>query len=75
MAFWRQNVDQIISSNGFPLLAHSGSISHAEMEFKTEALYPDFDQRRKQEEALQADQQDDAELQALENTIKRRPKK
>ena len=75
MAFWRQNVDQIISSNGFPLLAHSGSISHAEMEFKTEALYQDFDQRRKQEEALQADQQDDAELQALENTIKRRPKK
>ena len=75
MAFWRQNVDQIISSNGFPLLAHSGSITHAEMEFKTEALYQDFDQRRKQEEALQADQQDDAELQALENTIKRRPKK
>ena len=75
MAFWRQNVDQIIGSNGFPLLAHAGTISHAQMESKTEALYQDFDQRRKQQEALQDDQQDEAELKALENTIKRRPKK
>ena len=75
MAFWRQNVDKIISSNGFPLLAHAGTISHAQMESKTEALYQDFDQRRKQQEALQDDQQDEAELKALENTIKRRPNK
>ena len=33
-----------------------------------------FDQRRKQQEALQADQHDDAELKALENTLKKRPK-
>lgn len=32
MAFWKQNVDQIITSNGFPLLAHAGSISHERME-------------------------------------------
>ena len=75
MAFWRQNVDKIISSNGFPLLAHAGTISNAQMESKTEALYQDFDQRRKQQEALQADQQDEVELKALENTIKRRPNK
>ena len=74
MAFWRQNVDQIISSNGFPLLAHAGTISHAQMESKTEVLYQNFDQRRKQQEALQADQHDDAELKALENTLKKRPK-
>ena len=76
MAFWRQNVDQIISSNGFPLLAHAGAISHAQMESKTEALYQDFDQRRKQQDALQADQQDQqdqADLKALENTLKNRP--
>ena len=76
MAFWKQNVDQIISSNGFPLLAHAGTISHAQMESKTEALYQDFDQRRKQQEALQADQQDQqdqAELKALESTLKNRP--
>ncbi|OGB32731.1 MAG: hydroxyacid dehydrogenase [Burkholderiales bacterium RIFCSPLOWO2_12_FULL_61_40] len=74
MAFWKQNVDQIISSNGFPVLTHAGAVSHAQMEAKTNTLYQDFDQRRKQQEALQADQQDEADLKALENTIKRRPK-
>jgi len=49
--------------------------SHAQMESSTQALYVDFDQRRKQQEAMQADQQDEAELRALENTLKHRPKK
>jgi hypothetical protein len=75
MSFWKGNVDQIITSNGFPLLAHAGSISHEQMESKTNALYLDYDLRRKQQEALEADQQDEAELKALENQIKRRPKK
>ena len=75
MRFWRQNVDQIISSNGFPVLTHAGTVSHAHMESSTHALYLDFDQRRKQHEAIRADQQDEAELKALENTIKHRPKR
>ena len=75
MAFWKQNVDQIITSNGFPLLTHAGSISHAQMESRTGAQYLQFDQDRKRQEAIQADQQDEAELTALESKIKRRPKK
>ena len=75
MSFWKGNVDQIITSNGFPLLAHAGSISHEQMETKTSALYLDYDQRRKQQEAQAADQQDETELKALENKLKRRPKK
>ncbi|WP_374427642.1 virulence RhuM family protein [Ideonella dechloratans] len=75
MAFWRENVDQLISSNGFPVLTHAGTVSHAQMERTTHALYLDYDQRRKQQEAAQADQQDEAELKALENTLKNRPKK
>ena len=75
MSFWKGNVDQIITSNGFPLLTHAGSISHEQMESKTNALYLDYDQRRKTQEALEADQQDEAELKALETKIKRRPKK
>ncbi|MCQ9375388.1 virulence RhuM family protein [Methyloversatilis sp. XJ19-13] len=74
MSFWRQNVDQIIASNGFPVLTHAGKLSHAQMERTTSALYDDYDQRRKQDEARQADEQDEAELQALENTLKKRPK-
>jgi len=75
MAFWKQNVDQIVTSNGFPLLTHAGAISHEQMEARTGELYRTFDQDRKKQEALEADRQDEAELQALETRIKRRPKK
>lgn len=74
MAFWKQNVDQIITSNGFPLLNHAGSISHEQMEVSMAELYLQFDQERKHQEALQADQQDQADLKTLEAKIKRRPK-
>jgi len=74
MVFWRQNVDQIISSNGFPLLAHGGSISHEQMENSTSALYVDFDLHRKKREALDADHHDEVELKAVENKLKRRQK-
>jgi hypothetical protein len=77
MGFWKQNVDQIISSNGFPLLGHAGTISHAQMESNTSALYLGYDQRRKARDAQAADQQDDqqleATLKALEQKLKHRP--
>jgi len=74
MAFWKQNVDQIITSNGFPLLTHAGTISHEQMEARTGELYQQFDQDRKRQEAIAADQQDEAELKALENALKHRTK-
>jgi hypothetical protein len=75
MSFWKRNVDQIITSNGFPLLSHAGSISNEQMEQRTAALYLTFDERRKKREAEEADLQDEADLQVLEAKIKRRPKK
>ncbi len=75
MAFWKANVDQIVTSNGFPLLTHAGSISHEQMEARTAELYLEFDAQRKKREAAEADQQDEADLKALETKIKRRPKK
>jgi hypothetical protein len=74
MRFWKENVDQILTSNGFPLLTHAGSISHEQMETRTSTLYLDYDCRRKTQEALEADQQEESELKALENTLKRRSK-
>lgn len=74
MGFWRENVGQIIVSNGFQLLSGAGTVSHARMEQKLEPLYLDFDQRRKAEEARAADAQDEAELKALESAVKNRPK-
>jgi len=75
MAFWKENIDQIITSNGFALLDGKGGISHEQMEAATAARYLDFDDRRKQQEALAADQADEAELKSLEAKLKRRPKK
>jgi len=75
MAFWKENVDQIITSNDFPLLTHGGSISHEQMEQRTTDLYLGFDQHRKKREAKESDRQDDADLKAIETKLKRRPKK
>ncbi|MBS0318630.1 MAG: virulence RhuM family protein, partial [Proteobacteria bacterium] len=72
MAFWQENVGQIIASNGFPLLKGAGSISHTHMEAEVGTRFLDFDQRRKAEEAQAADVQDEAELEVLENKIKHR---
>ena len=72
MSYWKQNVDQIIASNGFPLLSHAGSISHAQMENETAARYLDYDRERKIREAREADELDDAELKALESKLKKR---
>jgi len=72
MSFWKQNVDQIITSNGFPLLGHAGSVGHEQMKKQTSALYLEYDRQRKIEEAKEADLRDDAELKALEAKIKKR---
>ncbi|MEO4049365.1 hypothetical protein AAFN46_20065 [Pseudomonas sp. CAU 1711] len=58
----------------FPLLTHAGKVSHTQMERAATALYLDYDQRRKQEQARQANAQDEAELKALENTLQKRHK-
>ena len=75
MAFWQENVGQIITANGFPLLSGAGSVSHARMEQKVGTLFLDYDQRSKAQEAQAADAQDEAELKALENKIKHRTNK
>jgi hypothetical protein len=74
MAFWKQNIDQIITSNGFPLLDHAGAISHEQMEERTATLYAAYDDQRKKRDAIEADRQDEADLSALESKLKRRPK-
>ncbi len=75
MAFWKENVDQIITSNGFVLLDGKGGISHEQMEATMAARYLDFDERRRKQEALADDEADDAELKSIETKLSRRPKK
>ncbi|RKX35667.1 MAG: hydroxyacid dehydrogenase [Verrucomicrobia bacterium] len=74
MAYWTENADQLITSNGFALLDGSGSISHESMKAETKERYTDFEQRRKHQQAIDADAIDEAELQALEDIVKKRKK-
>ena len=74
MAFWQENIGQIIHANGFPLLSGAGTVSHIHMEQQISTLYVDYDQRRKTQRAQAADVQDEAELKSLENQIKNRVK-
>lgn len=74
MDFWRQNVDNILVSNGLNLLNTKGTIGNKQMETLVEKIYDEFETRRKHEEALLADEQDIEELKELEQKLKRRKK-
>ncbi|MEI6050594.1 MAG: virulence RhuM family protein [Bacteroidota bacterium] len=70
MNFWRENVDRILEFQDKKILKNAGTISNAEMENKVREIYEQFDNRRKQFDALQADQNDMEELKQLEEEIK-----
>ena len=74
MKFWTENVDKLLEFNNKPLLTSKGSIGNKEMEEKVSEIYNFFDKRRKEFEALEADELDLKELNALENKLKRREK-
>ncbi|NOZ47181.1 MAG: virulence RhuM family protein [Chlorobi bacterium] len=69
--FWRENVDKILDFHDKKILTHAGSISKIEMENKVREIYADFDKRRKEYEALKADEEDIKELKQIENEIKK----
>ena len=66
MDFWRENVDKIIELNDKLVLDNAGSISHKQMELQVRDVYEDFDKKRKENEALEADKEDDKSLEMLE---------
>ncbi len=68
--FWRDNVDNILVSNGLSLLNTKGSIGNKQMEKQVERIYLEFDALRKQKEAIDADEMEMKELKKLEEKIK-----
>lgn len=74
MAFWKENVDRILTFTDQKILQGSGSISHEQMEKAVEKMYNTFDAQRKKIEAQTADEQDLEELNALEKKIKTKKK-
>ncbi len=69
IAYWRDNVEKLLTFNDKPILTTAGRISHAQMEQKIAALYEQFDTRRKREQALEADAQDLQELDEVAKVV------
>lgn len=69
LPFWRDNVDKLLTFNDKPILATTGRISHAQMEQQVNALYEQYDARRKAEQAIAADVQDLEELKEVEKAV------
>ncbi len=64
ISFWREAVDKLLIDHDVPVLASAGSISHKQMVEKVNDRYTAFEERRKNADALAADQQDLEELEA-----------
>jgi len=67
MGFWRGNVQRILEANDFRVLGHKGAISRRQMSQQANRAYEQFDARRKQYDAQQADRQDVKVLEELQN--------
>ena len=75
LADWRQYIDSFMAFNEQPLLRTAGSISHEQMKQVAHERYEQFDQHRRQAEALAADTQELAELERLEKRLSSQKKK
>ena len=69
--FWKENVDKILADHYLPVLDDKGNRSRVQADKKVEEIYLEFDQRRKNFEAKEADRQDEEEMKLLEETEKK----
>lgn len=70
--FWRSSVDRMLASNDQPLLAGPGSVSHEAMKAIATERYDDFDAKRRNQEAIEADAEDLKAIEELEKDLKRK---
>lgn len=72
---WRQYIDSFMTFNEQPLLRFAGNVSHEQMKQVAHERYEQFDQHRRNTEALAADTQELAALERLEKHLKNTKKK
>lgn len=72
ISYWKQSVDGILSFHEKEILAGKGAISNEVAELKAREEYEGFDARRKQFEALKADNDDIKELEEWSSTDNRK---
>lgn len=70
MDFWRENIDRIIVFNDKKVLKGNGSVSNEQMKTIVRKVYDEFEVKRKQYDAQQADLEDLKEIEELEAHIK-----
>lgn len=70
LSFWRNNVDNLIEFNGFPILNDGGNKTKKQMENFTDEQYSLFNQARKQRKQLKADNDDLKLLESWQKEIK-----
>ena len=70
--FWRSNVDNLITFNGFPLLSGKGSRSHQQMELLANEQYAIFHQARRIQKQAEADAEDLQMLEDLQKDLQKR---
>lgn len=68
--YWRNNVDALLTFQGKDILQGKGEASNASMESIAHKVYDEFNAKRKQLEAKQADADDLKMLEDIENQIK-----
>ena len=70
--YWRENVDALLNFQNKDVLKNAGSISSKQMESIVDAVYEEFNNRRKLYAINQADKDDDDELRELEGDVRNR---
>lgn len=70
--YWRENVDALLNFQNKDVLKNAGSISSKQMESIVDAVYEDFNNRRKLYAINKADKDDDDELMDLEDDVRNR---
>jgi len=70
MDFWRENINRIIEFNDKKVLKGNGSVSNEQMKTIVRKVYDEFEVKRKQYDAQQADLEDLKEIEELEAHIK-----
>lgn len=70
LKFWQDNVDKLIIDHDVQLLQGKGKVSRKQMIEQVDAIYTQFDARRKRYEAAKVDKAELLELEQLEKEIK-----
>ena len=73
LRYWRETVDSLLNFQGKVVLQGAGSISNKQMEEHVDAIYEEFNKRRKALAIAEAEQTD-ADLLALEEAVENRVK-